>query len=475
MIRLLICDDSESFRFVLRTTLAEQPEISVVGEAGDGREAVDLALALSPDAILMDVRMPVLDGIEATREITAALPTVRIVGLTGFDDRQVTAAMLEAGGAACCVKGAPLWELERAIAGAAEPLVRLAHSLTRAANTPGIGELVARELTQLTGGAGAAVYFAAPDVALPLASAAGPGLEAYPASAPGVVVESFRTRRLVLASRAQLSELAAVGLPCKEALAAPLLDDGETFGAVLAVIPTSIDLPIDRELVVAVADLAASSVASERRRALTRDEARRDSLTGLPNRCAFEERLGALLAERSGRPVGLALVDLDDFKRVNHTRGHLTGDDVLREIARVLARTARANEEVFRLGGDELAVLVPGGRSPAKLVANRMVAGLRGHRRGLPLPSASAGIAAFPEDGETPDEILAKAELALREAKAEGGGRVVDLPSNRSSRLAPEVAPASGALAGTGPGKESLPRVVALPLPTPGRTRARRR
>jgi diguanylate cyclase (GGDEF)-like protein len=469
MIRLLICDDSESFRFVLRTTLAEQPEISVVGEAGDGREAVDLALALSPDAILMDVRMPVLDGIEATREIIAALPTARIVGLTGFDDRQVTATMLEAGAAACCVKGAPLWELERAIAGAAEPLVRLAHCLTRAANTPGIGELVARELTQLTGGAGAAVYFAAPDVGLSLASAAGPGLEAHPASAPGVVLESFRTRRLVLASHAQLAELAAGGLPCKEALAAPLLDDGETFGAVLVVIPTTIDLLIDHELVVAVADLAASTVASERHRALTRDEARRDSLTGLPNRRAFEERLGALLAERSGRPVGLALVDLDDFKRVNHTRGHLTGDDVLRETARVLARTARANEEVFRLGGDELAVLVPGGRSPAKLVANRMVAGLRGHRRGLPLPSASAGIAAFPEDGETPDEILARAEIALREAKAEGGGRVVDLPSNRSSRLVPEVAPASGALAGPAPGKDSLPRVVALPLPTPGR------
>ena len=129
MIRLLICDDSEPFRTVLCTTLAEQPEIAVVGEAGDGQEAVDLALALSPDVILMDVRMPVIDGVEATRQITAALPSTRIVALTGSDDRAVVAAMLEAGATAYCVKGSPLSELERAVAGAAEPLVRLAHTL----------------------------------------------------------------------------------------------------------------------------------------------------------------------------------------------------------------------------------------------------------------------------------------------------------------------------------------------------------
>ena len=142
MIRLLICDDSESLRTVLRATLAEQPEISVVGEAADGQEAVDLALALSPDVVLMDVRMPVLDGVEATREITAALPSVRVVALTGSDDRAVVSAMLEAGAVAHCVKGSPLWELERTIAGAAEPLVRLAHTLARAATERGAAELV---------------------------------------------------------------------------------------------------------------------------------------------------------------------------------------------------------------------------------------------------------------------------------------------------------------------------------------------
>jgi NarL family two-component system response regulator LiaR len=116
MIRLLICDDSVPFRTVLRHTLAAQPEITVVGEAGDGREAIRLALALSPDVILMDVRMPILDGVEATREIRAALPDARVVALTGHGDRSMAETMLEAGATSYCVKGSPLWELERAVA-----------------------------------------------------------------------------------------------------------------------------------------------------------------------------------------------------------------------------------------------------------------------------------------------------------------------------------------------------------------------
>jgi diguanylate cyclase (GGDEF)-like protein len=468
MIRLLICDDSDSFREALRLTLAEQPEITVVAEAADGQEAVDLALTLTPDVVLMDARMPVLDGVEATRQIKSALPQTRVVALTGSDDRELVAAMLEAGATAYCVKGAPLWELERAVAGAAEPLVRLAHALARSANARGAAELVVRELTELTGGASAAVYYAAPDVGLSLASAAGWAGGANLTSAPSVVLDSFRERKLAVADRRALAELAAAGLPSLEALAAPLLDDGEALGAVLAAMPLDLGLRLDHELVAAVADLAAAAVANERRIALTHDEARRDALTGLPNRRAFDERVEALLADPAQDPFGLVLVDLDDFKRVNDARGHQAGDDVLREVARVAARGARAHEEIYRLGGDELAVLVPGGREPAELVARRLLAGLRGHRRGLPLPTASGGIAAFPDDGDTRDELLARADLALYAAKAEGGDRVVDLPSDQDSRPATEVAPSPAALEGSNT-RTPHSRVVALPLPGPSR------
>ena len=120
MIRLLICDDSDSFRFVLRTTLTLQPRITVVGEAADGQEAIELALRHTPDVILMDVRMPLLDGVEATRTIASALPDARIVALTGSDDRRVVSAILEAGASTYCVKGSPLSELERAVLAAGD-------------------------------------------------------------------------------------------------------------------------------------------------------------------------------------------------------------------------------------------------------------------------------------------------------------------------------------------------------------------
>ncbi|HEY8103607.1 MAG TPA: response regulator transcription factor, partial [Gaiellaceae bacterium] len=168
MIDLLICDDSDEARAAIRTMLADHDEIALVGEAVDGDQAVALALALAPDVVLMDLRMPVVDGIEATRRISRLLPETRVVAFSGVDDAASISAVMEAGAASYCVKGAPLWELERAIAGRSEPLVRLAHGLAKATDRAGIGTIVARELVELTGASVAATYFASPDVALSL-------------------------------------------------------------------------------------------------------------------------------------------------------------------------------------------------------------------------------------------------------------------------------------------------------------------
>ena len=169
MIDLLICDDSDAARAAVRTMLVDHDDIAVVGEAANGEDAVALALALAPDVVLMDLRMPLVDGVDATRRIKQLLPTTRVVALSGADDAGSISAMMEAGAAAYCVKGAPLWELERAIAGVSDPLVRLAHGLARATNRAGIGTTVARELLELTGAGTAAAYVTSPDVALSLA------------------------------------------------------------------------------------------------------------------------------------------------------------------------------------------------------------------------------------------------------------------------------------------------------------------
>ncbi|MGH3061993.1 MAG: HD domain-containing phosphohydrolase, partial [Gaiellaceae bacterium] len=186
-------------------------------------------------------------------------------------------------------------------------------------------------------------------------------------------------------------------------------------------------------------------------------------------RRAFEERLDGLIRAGDGEPVGIALLDLDDFKRVNDMHGHQAGDDVLRDVARVFSRKTRAREEVYRLGGDELAVLVPGGAGAAELVANRLRGALRAHRRSTPLPTASGGVAAYPDAG-TKDELLARADLALYAAKAEGGDRIVRhlAAPRQESRHPPEDAPASGAPEGPARGAPGS-RVAPLPRREPGR------
>lgn len=81
-VRVLIADDHAGVREELRELIAEQPELEVVGEAADGAEALALARAVRPDVIVMDVAMPHMDGVEATRHIHVELPLVRILGLS---------------------------------------------------------------------------------------------------------------------------------------------------------------------------------------------------------------------------------------------------------------------------------------------------------------------------------------------------------------------------------------------------------
>jgi diguanylate cyclase (GGDEF)-like protein len=425
MIRLLICDDSTEARRMLRTVLASDREIEIVGEASDGSEAIALAVDLSPDVILMDVAMPVVDGVEATRRLRELVPATRIVALAGSDNLEVVDRMLDAGASAYCVKGAPLWELERAIAGASEPLVRLAHSLGRAL-PGGFGQLLARELAELTGALCAVTYLTSSEAGLSLAGIAGAPTRDRLTGAPGVAVRAFSEAAAAHADAHELVELYRLGVPCGEALAVPLVADGIRLGALLVAMPANVQLELDEPLVAAVADLAAASLAQERRLALTFAEARRDALTGLPNRRAFDEHLARTLEEAGpDAQVTLVLLDVDDFKAVNDTDGHVTGDEVLSTLARIFLRAVRANEHAFRIGGDEFAVVIGGDLAAGVRAGERIMRAIRLQRRGRSLPTLSGGVAFSVGGVESGDELLARADAALYAAKDAGRDRIL--------------------------------------------------
>ncbi|TMK83001.1 MAG: response regulator, partial [Actinobacteria bacterium] len=119
LVRVMVVDDSSSTRTMLREALSLDGGIEVVGEAGGGREAVVRAGDLRPDVVLMDVRMPDMDGVSATRSIISESPATKIVALTWSDDPATVRDMLTAGAIGYVVKGGTIDELSSAIRRAA--------------------------------------------------------------------------------------------------------------------------------------------------------------------------------------------------------------------------------------------------------------------------------------------------------------------------------------------------------------------
>jgi DNA-binding NarL/FixJ family response regulator len=119
-IRILLVDDQTMFRDGMRVLLSSQPDFQIVGEAADGEQAIQKAVALHPDVILMDLRMPVLDGAAATRRLRVAQPDVRVIVLTTFDEDTAIFDGLRAGATGYLLKDAPTEKLYEAIRAAAK-------------------------------------------------------------------------------------------------------------------------------------------------------------------------------------------------------------------------------------------------------------------------------------------------------------------------------------------------------------------
>jgi len=181
------------------------------------------------------------------------------------------------------------------------------------------------------------------------------------------------------------------------------------------------------ELAGANAQLQAEIVERRQAEARVHHMAYHDSLTGLPNRALLADRLdrAMLAAQRSERLLAVMFIDLDRFKTINDTLGHLTGDQLLKDVASRLCRAVRASDTVARLGGDEFVVLVPGIRSSeeASNVAQKIIEALS---ESFPLEgrnlhiTPSIGISIFPDDGDDVETLMRHADAAMYHAKASG-------------------------------------------------------
>jgi diguanylate cyclase (GGDEF)-like protein len=216
------------------------------------------------------------------------------------------------------------------------------------------------------------------------------------------------------------------------AAAGPLAAGGVALGALVVPVPWSIRAGL-------IAAAIVNGVVHAKRARRGRELASRtftDRLTGLRNYDYFAVAMRSELARvrRYGGCVTLVMLDLDRFKAFNDRYGHAAGNRLLHEVGQAIIREKRDADIAARFGGEEFAVLVPGRAADGVIVAERMrraIADLTPtptSRRDFAAPvSASAGVATFPVDARTPNELFELADQALYEAKRRGRDQVIEV------------------------------------------------
>jgi diguanylate cyclase (GGDEF)-like protein len=229
------------------------------------------------------------------------------------------------------------------------------------------------------------------------------------------------------------------------ALATPLRQMSEppvNMGAMTVVRQSEAFTPTEREVFLYLAGQVSSSIENIALHELVAEQAVTDELTGLSNARFFRELIAkeSARAERFGHELSLIMIDIDDFKQINDTYGHLQGDKVLRIVGRVLQFESRGVDEPARYGGEEFAVALPetglegaldlAERVRARIEAEQVPRAGGGHAVGV---TASIGVASMPGSNDRGEKLIAAADAALYEAKRGGKNRVATAAPSRAA------------------------------------------
>lgn len=216
-------------------------------------------------------------------------------------------------------------------------------------------------------------------------------------------------------------------------MAVPVLCKGQLFG-VIGIGKQATQWGNEKPLVKLIADIAGFALMNQNRLREWKNEATTDPLTGLYNRRYFYHRAREA-AERSIRedvPVSFFIFDIDNFKHYNDRNGHPAGDTLLAEMSKIVQKVTRKSSLIARFGGEEFIVMLPGiPKSDALIYAERVRTEIEGHpfpfREAQPLGciSISGGVATFPEDGDSINMVISRADKALYRAKESGRNRVL--------------------------------------------------
>lgn len=406
--RILLVEDSKA------TAL---PVIAFLEQAGhqvthvaDGLAAVNDFAAHPPDLVLMDVVMPVMDGIDATRRIKALggarwIPVIVMTSLSAHDE---VVAGLHAGADDYLIKPI-VFEILQARIQSMQRIATMQDSLFGILDNVYEGILTIdeqgsiqsynRAAESIFGYTTAEVMGRNVNMLMP---------EPYAAEHDGYLARYQRegTPRVI-----------GIGRKVRG-----LRKNGETFPMRLAV--TEIQRGAGQVFIGLVSDISAEEAARERIEFL----ALHDALTGLPNRAQFNARLEALCAQSGNGMHAVLFLDLDGFKPINDTLGHEAGDEALRIAAHRLRHDLAESDFVARLGGDEFVAICHdiASAEAALAIGNRLLAAIAQPMTLLGTPSrmgASIGIALFPQHGQTATEVLTAADHAMYTAKRSGKNR----------------------------------------------------